>query len=411
VREATVKGKIPLVFWDEFDSEHLKWLKDFLAPMQDGRFLDAGVEFSLGKVIFVFAGGTAKTFSEFDRLRELESTRIAFSESKGPDFISRLSGYVNVKGPNPIDLDEEPQEATALIAGRGSPPRGTSVSVSRLVRDPRESNDQAYVMRRAILLRSAIERFQPRLIPAGSNYAAISRDVVRGFLWARKFHHGARSLESIVRTSAVGESRFYGVSALPSRDLLKLHASDDFMDRVEEAASELGNVELTEQVDCLIASLVKSSGSETELSDWRTRFRVALGTLHRLGYRARLASANPRSFLRSPAEDCGDECIREIHEIWLRERLARGFAQNPTRNARLRVQPDVVCFAGLAQQTKEQYRTLLSKVPSVFAACGYALEPARAQRCSQGFRARLRAILRSAVQMPFGLVLHHGGFE
>src|SRR5260370_336236 len=38
VRDASVRGKIPFVFWDEFDTKGLKWLKDFLAPMRDGVF-------------------------------------------------------------------------------------------------------------------------------------------------------------------------------------------------------------------------------------------------------------------------------------------------------------------------------------------------------------------------------------
>jgi hypothetical protein len=43
VRDVALRGKVPLVFFDEFDStlnEPLAWLKYFLAPMQDGKFKD-----------------------------------------------------------------------------------------------------------------------------------------------------------------------------------------------------------------------------------------------------------------------------------------------------------------------------------------------------------------------------------
>ncbi|MEZ5431033.1 MAG: hypothetical protein R3F31_07595 [Verrucomicrobiales bacterium] len=31
---------------------------------------------------------------------------LSFREVKGPDFISRLRGYVNIKGPNPLHKSE-----------------------------------------------------------------------------------------------------------------------------------------------------------------------------------------------------------------------------------------------------------------------------------------------------------------
>jgi hypothetical protein len=38
VRDISLSGKTPLVFWDEFDSNNLAWLRYFLAPMEDGEF-------------------------------------------------------------------------------------------------------------------------------------------------------------------------------------------------------------------------------------------------------------------------------------------------------------------------------------------------------------------------------------
>ena len=62
VRDLVLQGKIPLVFFDEFDTalnvQKLAWLRYFLAPMQDGLFLDRGTLHPIGQAIFVFAGGT-----------------------------------------------------------------------------------------------------------------------------------------------------------------------------------------------------------------------------------------------------------------------------------------------------------------------------------------------------------------
>src|SRR5262249_10161510 len=62
VRDVVLRGKIPLVFFDEFDTalagKPLGWLRYFLSPMQDAEFIDRGTPHPIGQSIFVFAGGT-----------------------------------------------------------------------------------------------------------------------------------------------------------------------------------------------------------------------------------------------------------------------------------------------------------------------------------------------------------------
>jgi len=124
IRDCALKGIIPLVFFDEFDSpfeDKLGWLKYFLSPMQDGSFRDNESVHPIGKSIFVFAGGTNNTFQDFST----DDSTSAFKNAKGPDFLSRLRGYVNILGPNPADPD-----------------------------------DTVFVIRRAMLLRSLLERMR-----------------------------------------------------------------------------------------------------------------------------------------------------------------------------------------------------------------------------------------------------------
>ena len=67
VRDIGLAGKLPLVFWDEFDTTlggrdgELGWLRYFLAPMQDGKFQHGQVTHPIGPAVFVFAGSTAET--------------------------------------------------------------------------------------------------------------------------------------------------------------------------------------------------------------------------------------------------------------------------------------------------------------------------------------------------------------
>ena len=102
VRDVGLSGKIPLVFWDEFDTSlaetPLGWLRYFLAPMQDGKFQEGQISHPIGRAIFVFAGGTSASMAEFDK----GATSRTFESAKGPDFVSRLKGYINVLGPNPV---------------------------------------------------------------------------------------------------------------------------------------------------------------------------------------------------------------------------------------------------------------------------------------------------------------------
>ena len=65
VRDQALAGYTPVVFWDEFDSAECKWLQFLLAPMQDGTFQDGQLSHSIGKSVFVFAGGTESRLCSF----------------------------------------------------------------------------------------------------------------------------------------------------------------------------------------------------------------------------------------------------------------------------------------------------------------------------------------------------------
>ena len=107
VRDKILEGKIPVAFFDEFDSQNFLWLKYLLAPMQDGRFQEGQVSHPVGQCLFIFAGGTSHTFEGFaekglpSATEEGRQRAEHFVLSKGPDFASRLDGKLNVIGPNP----------------------------------------------------------------------------------------------------------------------------------------------------------------------------------------------------------------------------------------------------------------------------------------------------------------------
>jgi len=187
IRDLQLQGKTPLVFWDEFDTpcerKPLGWLRYFLAPIQDGQFSDRGRTHPTGGGIYVFAGGTCRSFQQF-RHTTTEADRAA----KKPDFVSRLRAYIDVKGPNG---------------------------------DPNNVEDELYTIRRAFLFNAFLERHAPQL-KQGKEFR-IGDGVLDAFLRTTKYHHGARSMESIVTMSGLKGRRKFELSSLPPEHLMAMH--------------------------------------------------------------------------------------------------------------------------------------------------------------------------------------------
>jgi hypothetical protein len=205
IRDEVLRGKLPVVFWDEFDSRNLEWLQYLLAPMQDGAFQAGQLSHPIGKCVFVFAGGTRSRFEDFgeppvdlvtaianakndaekSKLEErCEMVLADFVAKKVRDFKSRLAGYINVLGPN-----------------------------------SRDSHDITYPVRRALLLRV--------LLGAGPNDdLAIDPGLLTAFLEIDEYRHGARSMEKIAEqirlASRTGE---FIRSDLPASGQLEMHVS------------------------------------------------------------------------------------------------------------------------------------------------------------------------------------------
>lgn len=238
VRDRAIAARMPLVFFDEFDCDFgggaFGWLKYFLAPMQDGRFRDGSLEHAIGKAIFVFAGGTSPNYTAFAgrdegepssnrkahaawaaramaETKSAEKTAAAdtteegepaskareralrFATAKGPDFISRLSGAIDIP----------------------------SIEVAPDERD--DEVGRAAVLRRALIIHQKFrEQFGKIFTTEGE--AAIDPTVLNALLRVAKYEHGVRSIEAILRmSSADGTSTSFSKAHLPNDDQLRLH--------------------------------------------------------------------------------------------------------------------------------------------------------------------------------------------
>ena len=110
-----------------------------------------------------------------------------FRAVKGPDFVSRLQGYLNILGPN----------------------RQTPV-------------DAYHLIHRAILQRDAPQLFQRQ---QGRSVLNIDTGVLRAFSQTQVYQHGVRSLEAIVAMSLLAGRRHFERSCLPAEAQLNTTAA------------------------------------------------------------------------------------------------------------------------------------------------------------------------------------------
>jgi hypothetical protein len=368
VRDTSLSGKIPLVFWDEFDTpldgEPLGWLKHFLAPMQDGAFRQGQLVHPIGRAVFVFAGGTAASIQEFGHDLSDEQLRSA----KQPDFVSRLRGYLDVLGPNPHP-----------VAGE-------------------LDTDRFYGLRRAILLESMLRRKAPQLVHvrAGKQVVDIDSGVLQAFLDVPRYRHGARSMEAVIDMSRLSGLGSYQRSSLPSEAQLDLHVDGArFLALVQRL--ELSGV-LLEQLaaaahEVFREDLIRRGYRPGPVRDDDSRISPKLCSYEELPEEdkeqnranvrdipAKLAHAG---FLMVPAKseetnagfpgELLEELSRDEHDRWMRTKLAQGWVHgSPTDDAAKR-HDSLVPWEDLPEIQRQKDRALVLGIATVLARCGYAV--------------------------------------
>ncbi|WP_396230925.1 AAA family ATPase [Frankia sp. EI5c] len=126
VQERRLCGAVPFVLWDEFDTEQngreLGWLRQFLVPMEEGRFKRGDTWHPVGQSIFVFAGSSSETFSE------LQERADNTPNAKATDFLSRVDGYLDLKGVTTEKGEVTPDRVLARAIILNSLLRRTKVS-------------------------------------------------------------------------------------------------------------------------------------------------------------------------------------------------------------------------------------------------------------------------------------------
>lgn len=359
VQSMVLEGVVPIVFFDEFDSKfeggELGWLKYFLAPMQDGKFKHGEMMYPIGKSIFVFAGGTSHNFREFCR-EDLEGetsemVRKAFRDTKGPDFLSRLRGYVNIMGPNKANED-----------------------------------DIFFPIRRAMLLRSLLEREAKHLFDRSENLR-IDNGVMRAFINVPAYKHGVRSIVAIIEMSMLAGRRSFEQAALPPKRQLEMHVDADlftrwvlrdvlFGDALDDLAKAIHeqyckdmkgkrpkDAPVMQPWEKLTEEYKESNRLQADQIPEKLQ-TVGFGFSPTVGKKA-------VDFKFSTGEV--EALAKMEHERFVVERRRMGWTLGEPRDDPKKIHPSLMPWEELPEKEKEKNRQMVSRIPEYLSSAGFEI--------------------------------------
>lgn len=374
VRDVVLQGKVPLVFFDEFDSkfrnEEIGWLKYFLEPMQDGTFKEGETTHPIGKAIFVFAGGTCQRLQEFCREdldkkklteEQKETTLKAFKDAKGPDFVSRLRGFVNILGVN-----------------------------------PGETQGRLYLIRRALLLRGMLQRKAPQLFD-GRGHLRIDEGVLEALLKVSRYKHGARSLEAVLDMSRLSGRRVFEPAALPPAEQLRLHVEPEQFCRllVQEVVFESMVEKLAQKVHERFCedNKGKKSPDDPGMQPWdilaehykdanRNQVKHTKVKLKAIGYGVIPVGNRQPTLSEFTPEEIETMAMME-HDRWMAEKVQAGWRHGARRDDKKKTNPCMVPWEDLSEAEKDKDQQTVRAIPEFLAEIGfevYALVPEKARQ-------------------------------
>ncbi len=393
VRDEVLKGITPVVFWDEFDSLEYFWLQYLLAPMQDGTFQQGEITHPLGKCIFVFAGGTADTCETFgvppppprvvqapdgiaaegtapvetarEKMAPEEAAEIRrqqekaaeayrqFQLRKGPDFVSRLHGFLNVLGPNE-------RKGTTCV-------------------------DNSWPIRRALQMRGMLrlEDDDELDIDPGLLYALLS---------VPEYKFGVRSLERIVNAMAGGGSQAHiNRSDLPPRALLDREtAADKFLALVTQRDAFRLNVNVDALAQVINWKFCDEFGGERDFDKLPTDVKASNRAAARripdhlalINFVAMPASPGDTSDWRGLLEETIEHHIQRLAEAehlgWCSERMANGWTYAPVRDNARKKHPLLVPWKEVPDAQKDKDREIVRWIPGILDMAKHKAVPANA---------------------------------
>lgn len=361
VRDKALQGTLPIVFWDEFDSREYQWLQYLLAPMQDGKFLEGQISHPIGKSVFVFAGGTSYDMENFGPEKSDETKWKEFKLKKGPDFISRLSGYLNVLGPNRKQIYDPKQH--------------------QWIDDPL---DVCFPVRRALLVRAMLGlRENERLF--------IDHGILSALVETNRYKHGARSLEKIILQLKKPDVPSIRRSDLPSQEMLSMHAdpadfigivnrdlkfkthAEDLAPFVHDFFRQLGKKEnwLRAEMDRDFDLLPEDYREDNRAAAARIPQVLDLVGLYVVPEDS--SKSQPTSEIMEIIEANIEMLAEAEHNDFVDHKIKNGWVYGKKRDDSKKTHNCLIPYAELSEEDKEKDRNSVRKYPEILKVAGYKI--------------------------------------
>jgi hypothetical protein len=280
---------------------------------------------------------------------------LGFKRAKGPDFLSRLRGYVNILGPNQTN----------------------------------KQRDQLFIVRRAMLLRALLENKTPHLINDRGE-AQIDNGVLRALLKIPRYKHESRSMEAILEMSLLANAKKWEQSYLPSKEQLKLHVDEEaflrhlmhdtfFSEKIESLAIAIHEKdrELSEREINIDPEFLKKWEELTEeakecVRDQARRIPDALRTIN---YDVVSVKETP-TFVEFTENELNTLAAYE-HTHWCRYQKKTGWKKGVAREKRGKCDPALVNWNALPQGNKYRVNQMVAIWPEILANANFKIERAK----------------------------------
>jgi hypothetical protein len=322
--------------------------------MQSGVFKHGDIIHPIGKSIFIFAGGTSETLKSFSREGCDEEEIKLFKEAKGPDFLSRLRGYVNILGVNKMS-----------------------------------ENDRLYMIRRSILLRSLLER-KARHFFNSTGILQIDPGVRRAMIKVPEYKHGVRSMEAILDMSMLAGKGIFEQSALPPPQQLKLHVDAELFSKLMtmdvlfgEKREELARIIHNSFLEDLRKSKEKRPKDDPAIRPWDTLREDYKESnrqqadnipryLHAIGYGFSPVVGREPVKVKLSSDEI-EKMAKMEHERFVSEKLAAGWKYGRKKDTKRKIHACICDWDKLPQKEQDKDRHTVRRFPDYLSQANFEI--------------------------------------
>ncbi|MBF0527603.1 MAG: hypothetical protein HQK56_21195, partial [Deltaproteobacteria bacterium] len=320
----------------------------------------------IGKCVFVFAGATSYTLDNFGppdpskhKTAKVELWN-EFKRCKGPDFKSRLHGYINVLGPN---RRKKFNEAGGIWED--------------------DLSDVCFPVRRALLLRSILKAPYGRL--------RIDRGLLSSLLEVDRYKDGARSFEKIVghlRSDACGVIHR---SSLPPDEVIGMNVDTKEFSRILTQSEGFQNLadKLAPAIHDFYSSHTRAEGqnlpyNKTPYCDLSQDIKASNeAAAHRIPWILELAGL----FLVPEEQDAGttdnevsavlesliEVLAEEEHDLWMEHKRLQGWRYGVERNDSKKIHNCLVPYRDLKETDRKKDRNAVRNFPKIAKEAGFKI--------------------------------------